>query len=153
MNLDSSLTAMRNFYESGVTKSYEFRKSQLMKLKSVVEKYESEIYAALYADLKKSPEDCWTTENGLLLAELNNAIDQLHHWMEPKKVPTNLLNLPSKSFILNEPLGVVLIISPWNYPLQLLLKPSVGAMAAGNCMVFHSSHFAPATSALMKKMI
>jgi aldehyde dehydrogenase (NAD+) len=149
----NNLTTMRHFFESGATKSYEFRKAQLMKFKSVVEKYETEIYSALYADLKKSPEDCWATENGLLIAEINNAIDQLHHWMEPKKVPTNLLNLPSKSLIMNEPLGVVLIISPWNYPLQLLLKPAVGAMAAGNCMVLHSSHFAPATSALMMKMI
>ena len=153
MSSVNNLNTIRHFFESGATKSYEFRKSQLLKFKSVVEKYESDIYQALYADLKKSPEDCWAIENGLLLAEINNAIDQLHHWMEPKKVPTNLLNFPSKSFIQNEPLGVVLIISPWNYPLQLLLKPTVGAMAAGNCIVLHSSHFAPATSALMKKMI
>lgn len=153
MNLNSSLNALRSFYDSGQTKSYEFRKKQLIKLKSVVEKYESEIYKALYTDLKKSPEDCWSTENGLLIAEINNAIDQLHHWMEPKKVKTNLLNLPSKSYIINEPLGVILIISPWNYPLQLLLKPAVGAIAAGNCMVLKSSEFTPATSALMKKMI
>lgn len=149
----TELNAIRKYFESGATKSYEFRKSQLLKLKAVVEKYETEIYKALYADLKKSPEDCWSTENGLLIAEINNAIDQLHHWMSPKKVRTNLLNLPSGSRIISEPLGVVLIISPWNYPLQLLLKPAVGAIAAGNCIVLKSSEYTPATSALMKRMM
>ncbi|HSN59412.1 MAG TPA: aldehyde dehydrogenase family protein, partial [Ferruginibacter sp.] len=92
-------------------------------------------------------------ENGFLLAEINNTIKKLESWMEPKKVATNLMNLPSKSFIYTEPLGVVLIISPWNYPFQLLLTPLVGAMAAGNCVVLKSSEFAPATAAIMQKMI
>ena len=153
MSTENKLKALRDFFDSGATKCYDFRKSQLLKLKAVVEKYEQEIYQALYIDLKKSPEDCWATENGLLIAEINDAIAHLHHRMAPQKVKTNLLNLPSKSFIINEPLGVVLIISPWNYPLQLLLKPAVGAIAAGNCLVLKSSEFTPATSALMKKMM
>jgi len=153
MSTENKLKALREFFDTGATKSYDFRKSQLLKLKAVVEKYEQEIYRALYSDLKKPPEDCWATEIGLLIAEINDTISHLHHWMAPQKVKTNLLNLPSKSFILNEPLGVVLIISPWNYPLQLLLKPAVGAIAAGNCMVLKSSEFTPATSALMKKMV
>jgi aldehyde dehydrogenase (NAD+) len=73
--------------------------------------------------------------------------------MQPEMVSTNLLNMPSKSFVLQEPLGVVLIISPWNYPFQLLMTPLAGAMAAGNCVVLKSSEFAPATSAVMKQMI
>jgi aldehyde dehydrogenase (NAD+) len=153
MNTVNQLTALRNFFNTGATKTYEFRKSQLIKLKSVVMKYEQEIYAALYADLKKSPEDCWLTENGLVIAEISNALHSLSKWMQPKKVSTNFLNFPSKSFIYPEPLGVVLMISPWNYPLQLLLKPAVGAIAAGNCLVLKSSELAPATSALMKKMV
>lgn len=153
MSTENKLKALRDFFDSRATTSYDFRKSQLLKLKTVVEKYEQEIYQALYIDLKKSPEDCWATENGLLIAEINDAIAHLHQRMAPQKVKTNLLNLPSQSFILNEPLGVVLIISPWNYPLQLLLKPAVGAIAAGNCLVLKSSEFTPATSALMKKMV
>jgi len=149
----NELNEMRHFYESGLTKSYEFRKQQLLKLKAVTEKYEQAIYQALYIDLKKSPEECWVTENGILLTEINHAIKQLSDWMKPKKVKTNLLNFPSSSRILSEPLGVVLIISPWNYPFQLLLKPAVGAIAAGNCIVLKSSEYAPATSALMKKMM
>ena len=149
----NELTALRNFFEAGSTKPFDFRKKQLQKLKAVLQQYEERIYQALYTDLKKSPEECWVTENGFVFAEINNVLKNLDSWMEPKKVSTNLLNLPSKSFVMSEPLGVVLIISPWNYPMQLLFTPLVGAMAAGNCIVMKSSEFAPATSAIMKQMI
>jgi aldehyde dehydrogenase (NAD+) len=149
----NELNAMRDFFNSGATASYQFRRNQLLQLKSVVQKYEKEIYAALYADLKKSPEECWVTENGFLLSEINFALKELNGWMKPQKVNTNLLNFPSSSYILKEPLGVVLVISPWNYPLQLLLTPVVGAMAAGNCVVLKTSEHAPATSVVIKKMI
>jgi aldehyde dehydrogenase (NAD+) len=147
------LNNLRTFYSSGSTLSYKFRKLQLHKLKASLQVYEQEIYSSLDADLKKSPEECWVTENGFLLAEINNILRNLEGWMQPKNVNTNLLNLPSSSHILNEPLGVVLIIGPWNYPLQLLLTPLVGAIAAGNCVVLKPSEFAPATSAVMKKII
>ncbi len=153
MDLLSSLTAMRNYYDTGVTQSAVFRKQQLQKLRSVVMQYENDIYQALHQDLKKNKEECWLTENGILLHEINHALKHIDSWMKPKKVKTNLLNLPSQSYIFKEPLGVVLIISPWNYPLQLLLNPLVGAIAAGNCAVLKSSEYAPATSELMKKMI
>ncbi len=149
----NQLNAISDFYKTGATKSYEFRKKQLEKLRDVVVSNEQEIYKALYKDLRKSPEECWITENGFLLAEINHAIKELDSWMKPRKVATNLMNLPSRSYIYAEPLGVVLIISPWNYPFQLLLAPLVGAMAAGNCVVLKSSEFAPATAALMQKMI
>lgn len=149
----SQLTSMRNFFNTGVTKPFPFRKQQLEVLRNIVIAHEQEIYAALYADLKKSPEECWITENGFVLAEINNAIKNLNGWMKPQKVSTNLINLPSKSYIYSEPLGVVLIISPWNYPFQLLMAPLVGAIAAGNCVVLKSSEFAPATAALLNKII
>ncbi len=149
----NELTALRNFFDTRSTTSFEFRKKQLLKLKEVLQQYEKQIYQALYNDLKKSPEECWVTENGFVIAEINNTVKRLDNWMQPEKVGTNLLNLPSKSFIMSEPLGVVLIISPWNYPMQLLFTPLVGAMAAGNCIVMKSSEFAPATSAIMKQMI
>ena len=149
----NKLTAVRDYYNSGATKSFEFRKQQLQKLKAALEKHEQAIYAALFEDLKKSPEECWVTENGFVYAEINNALKHLNNWMQPERVSTNLLNLPSKSFIISEPLGVVLIIAPWNYPMQLLFNPLVGAMAAGNCVVLKSSEFAPATSKIMKLII
>ena len=147
------LLAMRHFFETGITKRYEFRKQQLKALKASVEMHEHEIYDALYTDLKKSKEECWVTENGFLIAEINAAISNLKAWMEPDRVATNLLNLPSSSYVMHEPLGVVLIIGPWNYPLQLLFTPLVGAIAAGNCVVLKPSEFAPTTSGVMKKII
>ncbi len=148
-----SLDAMRQYFDSGVTKAYSFRKEQLKKLKHCIEKYEQEIYTALHSDLKKSAEECWVTENGIVISELNNAIKHLDTWMAKENVSTNLLNFPSASYILKEPLGVVLIIGPWNYPFQLLINPLVGAIAAGNCVVLKPSEFAQAISAVMKKII
>ncbi len=144
---------MRSYFNSGATRSYAFRKQQLIKLRDAIKKFEQPLHEALYVDLKKSPEECWVTETGFLTAEITNTIRNLRKWMEPEGVSTNLLNLPSKSYVLQEPLGVVCIISPWNYPLQLLFTPMVGAMAAGNCVVLKASEFAPATAAVMKQVI
>jgi aldehyde dehydrogenase (NAD+) len=149
----NDLGKLREYYKQGATRPYAFRKEQLKKLKETVLRHEEELYAALYADLKKSKEESWVTEIGFLVSEINAAIKHLHHWMKPEKVKTNLLNLPSSSYILPEPLGVVLIIGPWNYPLQLLFTPLVGAIAAGNCVVLKPSEFAVATAAVMKKVI
>ena len=147
------LLQMQQFYNSGQTKPFAFRKAQLLKLRDAVKKYEKQIHEALYTDLKKSPEECWVTETGFLLAEISHTLKHLKNWMQPELVPTNLLNLPSKSYVLQEPLGVVLIISPWNYPFQLLMTPLAGAIAAGNCVMLKASEFAPATSAIMKQLI
>lgn len=149
----SSLENLRTFFNSGNTQSYAFRKEQLNRLKSSILKHEQDLYDALYTDLKKSPEEVWVTETGMVISELNSAIKKLSKWMKPKRVSTNLLNLPSRSRILSEPLGVVLIIAPWNYPFQLLINPLIGAIAAGNCVVLKPSEFAPATDAVMKKII
>jgi aldehyde dehydrogenase (NAD+) len=149
----NDLLQMRHYFDSDVTRSYSFRKQQLIKLKAAVKRYEKQLHEALYADLKKSPEECWVTETGFLLAEINAALKHLKAWMQNDLVPTNLVNLPSKSFVMKEPLGIVLIIGPWNYPLQLLFTPMVGAIAAGNCVVLKASEFAPATAAVMKMIV
>ena len=151
--LSFQLEAMRNYYESGATRPFSFRKHQLHLLKDAILKYENEINEALYVDLKKSPEEVYATETGLLLAEINLAIKKLHQWMKPETVKTNLLNFPSSSRIFHDPRGVVLIISPWNYPLQLLLVPLVGAIAGGNCIVLKPSEAAPATASIIEKII
>lgn len=106
------LNYMRRYYESGATQSFSFRKEQLKKLKQAIVKYEKELYAALYSDLKKSPEECWVTELGMVTAEINAALKSLHRWMKPQKAGTNLLNFPSSSYVMNEPMGVALIIGP-----------------------------------------
>ena len=135
MNPDSlkqQLQAMRTFYEGGATRTLAFRKQQLQQLKAAVQQYEQPLYDALHKDLKRSAEESWVTELGVVMADINMALRNLRHWMQPQRVPTNLVNLPSASYIMREPLGVVLIISPWNYPFQLLFAPLIGAIAAGN---------------------
>lgn len=151
--LTDALILMRHYYDSGVTRSFRFRKEQLQHLKRALLKYEQTIHDALYADLKKNPEESWVTETGFILTEINVALKGLRNWMEPEHVSTNLVNLPSSSYILREPLGVVLIMTPWNYPFQLLFAPLIGAIAAGNCIVLKASEFAPATAAVMKQLI
>jgi aldehyde dehydrogenase (NAD+) len=147
------LANMRAYYNSGATRTYAFRKEQLLKLKNAILKYEKELHEALHADLKKSPEESWVTETGFLIAEINATLKNMKSWMQPESVPTNLLNMPSSSYIYREPLGVVLIIGPWNYPLQLLFTPMVGAIAAGNCVVLKPSEFSPNTSDIKEKII
>jgi aldehyde dehydrogenase (NAD+) len=149
----AQLLSLAHFFETGATKSYQFRKTQLQKLKAAILKYEQELHNALYTDLKKSPEESWVTETGFLVSEINNSLKKLRKWMRPQNTGTNLVNLPASSYVMKEPLGVVLIIGPWNYPLQLLFTPLCGAIAAGNCVVLKSSEFAPATAEVMGKII
>jgi len=147
------LQSLRDYFKTGNTLPYEFRRQQLMRLKKSILDHEQELYGALNADLKKSPEESWVTEVGFVVAEINHTLRHLKKWMKPEKVSTNLLNFPSKSFIYKEPLGVVLVIGPWNYPFQLLFTPVIGAIAAGNCIVIKPSEFATATSDIMEKII
>lgn len=147
------LQALKDFYNTGSTFPYEFRKKQLQNLEGSIRKYEEEINKALYADLKKSKEETWATETGLLLGEIRFAIRNLQQWMKPEKVSTGLVTFPSSAKIYHDPLGVVLIISPWNYPLQLLMTPLVGAIAAGNCAVLKPSELATATEKIIVKII
>ena len=147
------LQSQRDFYNAGNTLPYEFRKSQLRALENAVKKYDAEISDALFADLGKSKEESWATETGLLLGEIKYAVKNLHRWMKPKRVSTGLVTFPSSGKIYRDPLGVVLIISPWNYPVQLSLVPLIGAIAAGNCAVLKPSEMAPATEKLIAKII
>jgi aldehyde dehydrogenase (NAD+) len=151
--MQASIQDLRAYFLSGATQTYDFRINQLKRLKKVVLDSEREIYDALYADLKKTDEDAWATEIGFFLSELNHTLQNLKEWMRPTEVSTNLVNLPSSSFMIQEPLGVVCIIAPWNYPFQLLFTPLIGAIAGGNCVVLKPSEFAPATAQVMSKII
>ncbi len=151
--MQENIQPLRNYFLSGATQAYDFRVNQLKRLKKVVLESEKELYQALYADLKKTDEDAWATEIGFFLSELNHTLDHLKEWMQPHGVATNLVNLPSTSYIVQEPLGVVCIIAPWNYPFQLLFTPLIGAIAGGNCAVLKPSEFAPATAKVMAKII
>lgn len=148
-----NVQTLRDFFDSGSTLSYEFRKEQLEKLLKAVLHHEDDIAIALHSDLKKSKEEAWATETGLLVAEIKNSLKHLRQWMQPKKVSAGLATFPSSAKIYRDPLGVVLIIAPWNYPLQLLLIPLVGAIAGGNCAVIKPSELAPATEQFIENVI
>lgn len=143
----------QRLFQSGATRSYQFRKMQLKKLKSIVHDNEEAIIKALGQDLHKPVFESFTSEIGLLYAEIDDALKHLKKWMKPKRVSTPIIHFPTSSRIYPEPLGVVLIIGPWNYPFQLLMAPLVAAISAGNCAVLKPSEETPATSALIRKMI
>jgi aldehyde dehydrogenase (NAD+) len=96
-SLIDQLQTMRKYYDSGITRPYAFRKQQLQKLKSAILQNEQHLHDGLYADLKKSPEESWVTETGFLISEINSSLKNLRQWMQPEKVKTNLVNLPSSS--------------------------------------------------------
>ncbi len=143
----------REFFNRGETVSYNFRKNALIKLKSTILKYENEIKDALLKDLGKSSTESYMCEIGMVLSELSYAIKHLKSWLKKKRVRTPLAQFHSKSFIVSEPLGVVLVMSPWNYPFMLALDPVVGAISAGNCVVVKPASYAKNTSLIIKKIL
>lgn len=141
------------FYNSYQTLNIDFRITQLKKLRASIQKYESQIHQALRKDLGKHEFESYATETGLVLGSISHAIKHLRSWAKPKKVPTPLHLFPSKSFIIPEPYGTVLIIGPYNYPFQLLIEPLIGAIAAGNCAVLKPSENVPHVAAVIAKML
>jgi aldehyde dehydrogenase (NAD+) len=140
----------RTFFSSGKTRDLKFRKKSLKLLEQSIIKHDSEIAEALRKDLNKSSFEAYATETGIVLHELRSQLKMLSKWASPQKVRTPLFALPSKSIIVPEPLGQILIISPWNYPFQLPLVPLIGAIAAGNVVIMRQSGFSPATSSIIQ---
>lgn len=144
---------LRKFFSSGKTLDVNFRKQKLKQLKAEIIKNEKEIFEALETDLGKSSTEAYMSEVGLVLSEIDCCIKHLKKWAKPKKVRSPLAQFPSKSYILSEPLGVVLIMSPWNYPFMLTLNPLIGAIGAGNCAIVKTSRYSGATSDVIKKIL
>ena len=153
MNCAPLIARQRAFFQTGATRSLEFRGAQLRKFYDAIEAQEPALLEALHADLRKSPQEAYTAEIGLVLGDLRHAIRRLPAWMKPQRRHTPLLAWPARGFIRPEPYGVALIFGPWNYPFQLLLSPLVGALAAGNCAVLKPSEFAPHTAAVIAELI
>ncbi|MCT4543433.1 MAG: aldehyde dehydrogenase [Vallitalea sp.] len=143
----------RRYFLKHETKDITFRKKQLQKLKMAIHKYEKQLYDGLNKDFRKSEFETYETELGMALEEITYTIKHLSKWAKPKKRPTPLAHFKSSSKIYSEPYGVVLIMSPWNYPFLLTISPLIGAMAAGNCVVIKTSRYVPNTSSVIKKMI
>ena len=141
------------FFETDVTLSYEFRRDMLLRFKEMMCQNKERIAAALAADFGKAYFEAYATEILMIYDELNYMLKNLKGLMKAKRVPTSLVHFYSKSQIISEPYGNVLIISPWNYPYTLSFVPMIGAMAAGNTVVLKPSETTPHSSALMKEMI
>ncbi|XP_041826744.1 aldehyde dehydrogenase family 3 member B1 [Melanotaenia boesemani] len=144
---------LRSAFRSGVTLPVEFRRSQLKQLMSMMRDNEEQIIDALHQDLAKPKFETILAEIEIITNELHHAISNISSWMQPEYAATNLATKFDDCSIRREPLGVVLIIGPWNYPLQLLILPMVGAIAAGNCVVIKPSEVSPATDSLVAELI
>ncbi len=153
MILHNIVETQRNYYLSGITRTYEFRRLQLNTLLNTLMAHREQMEAALYQDLHKSAHESYMSEISLILEEIRYTLKHLKQWMRPKRVFPSLGQMPSSVRIHREPKGVVLIMSPWNYPLLLTLSPLVGAIAAGNCTVVKPSAYSPASSALIKELL
>lgn len=147
------IKAQRQLFESGATRSMTFRIDQLDRLGKGLEAYQDRLLSSLRADLGKSALEAYSTEFGFVMRDIRHAIRQLPKWMRPTRVRTPWMTAPSRAEVQPDPLGVVLILGPWNYPLQLLFSPLVGALAAGNCACLKPSEQAPATAETIRSLI
>lgn len=143
----------RKYFDDGNTLSYDFRIAQLKKLKQVIKDNENKIMEAIKLDLAKPEFEAYTSEIGIVYQELDDAIKNLREWIKPKRVSTPIYLSPAKSLIYSHPKGVVLIISPWNYPFQLMISPLIGAIAAGNCAILKPSSQSKNTQGIIAKLI
>ncbi len=143
----------RAFYATGTTRDVQWRKQQLKAFKAGLQKWEKPLADALWADLHKSYEEAYLTEIGLVYGEIGEAIRKVGRWARRKCRPTPLTVMPSSSYIVREPLGCTLIVSPWNYPVQLLLNPLVGAISAGCTAILKPSPYVPRVSAVLQQLI
>lgn len=148
-----NLKVLHDYFLTGETKTYNFRINKLKQLEKCIKKYEQPLQEALKLDLNKPEIESYASEISVIYDEINVACKHLKFWMRPTRVKTPLAFFLSKSLVYKVPLGVVLIISPWNYPLQLSLSPLVGAIAAGNCVVLKPSEFTPHVNKIIKEIL
>lgn len=152
--IDAVLTAQREYFSSGATLSRAFREEQLRKLHEALVSRQTEIAQALHVDLRKSDIEAWVSEIGFVTADIKHTLRKLGSWMKRRRVGFSpLIAAPATSYVHPQPLGLTLIIAPWNYPLQLALAPLVGALAAGNVAVVKPSELAPATSHVIAQLV
>ncbi len=153
MNNYQELTKKQlSFFNRGKTKDVAFRIETLKKLRELVVRHEDDILKAVKADLNKPEMEAKRAEVGLVLSEIDFAVENLAEWAAPKEVETPSTHAGAKSYIYQDPYGLALVIAPWNYPFQLAVSPVVGAIAAGNCVVLKPSELTPHTSSLLAKM-
>ncbi|HEX6394593.1 MAG TPA: aldehyde dehydrogenase family protein [Acidimicrobiales bacterium] len=150
---EATVAALRSTFAGGTTRPVDWRLRQLAGISRLLEERENAIAAALESDLGRSAHEAWFGDVAPTQGEVRYAVRHLRRWTRPRRVPVPMAVTPGRAFYRYEPLGVVLIIGPWNYPFYLCLAPLVGALAAGNCAVVKPSEHAPASSAAMADLI
>jgi aldehyde dehydrogenase (NAD+) len=151
--IEELVRKQRAFFATGTTRDIEWRRFQLREFRNGLQRWEKPLCDALWKDLHKSYEEAYMTEIGLVYGEIREASRKVGRWARKRWKPTSLAVLPSSSYIVREPLGSTLILSPWNYPVQLLLNPLVGAIAAGCTAILKPSPYVPNVSKVLEDMI
>lgn len=152
-HIEGLVEKKRHFFYSKNTWSPQFRREALIRLKNSIKKHESEVCQALVEDLGKSEQETYLTELGVLYHELNLHIKNVARWSRSKSVSTPIFLLPSRFTSIPQPLGVALILAPWNYPFQLVMNPLIGAISAGCCALIKPSPQSPKTNEVLMKII
>lgn len=153
MSIEEIVSNARTYYRTGATRSYSFRMMQLNLLEDAIKKNEKKLMDALRADLNKSAYESYITEIGIVLEEIRYHKRHLKSWMKSRRISNRLSHFPAVGYRVNEPFGVVLIVSPWNYPINLTFEALVGAISAGNCAVIKPSAYSEKTSHVIKEII
>lgn len=153
MQIENLMQKQSAFFHSGKTFDIAYRIDALNRLEQAILKYEDSLYTALKKDLGKSKAEAYMCEVGLTLSELRYVRKHVSSWSRNRRVVTPLAQFHAKSFTVQEPYGIVLVMSPWNYPVLLTLEPLIGALAAGNCCVVKPSAYSPETSHVMAKLL
>ena len=151
--IKSIVESQRKYFATNATLDRKFRKEQLKRLQSALKKWEKPLCDALWTDLHKSAEEAILTELSIVAGEVKNHLSHLRRWTKSRSVCTPLKMMPSRSRIVSEPLGNALIMAPWNYPVQLLLNPLVGAISAGCTAILKPSPYVPNVSRVIEDMI
>ncbi|MBE6204396.1 MAG: aldehyde dehydrogenase [Rikenellaceae bacterium] len=151
--IEAVVRAQREYFASGATLGRHFREEQLRRLQQALHKWHAPLCKALWADLHKSEQEAVLTELSIVEGEVKTHLCHLKRWMRTERRSTPLKMMPSRSRIVSEPLGISLIISPWNYPVQLLLNPLVGAISAGCTAVLKPSPYVPTVSSVIEQMV
>lgn len=152
-DIETIVATQRSHFQTGATMPLKHRLEALDKLKSAIMRYEKELLDAMHTDLGKSNSEGYMCEVGLTLSEISHVRSHLKKWAKPECRWTPLTNFPAHSQVVHDPYGVVLVMSPWNYPVLLTLEPLVGAIAGGNCVCVKPSAYSPATSAVILRLI
>ena len=151
--LKNIIKSQRDFFNTNITKSVEYRLQMLQRLKKIINANEEKILSALYNDLSKSKSEAYMSEVAMVYAELDEALKKVREWSRSQRARGTIGTFPAKNYVFSEPYGIVLIMSPWNYPFNLAIAPLIAAISAGNCAVIKCSKESKYTSNLIKEII